>query len=70
MKILEEFLDKRNTASANLTKRWESQFLSSGSSNSGVGIIVQVISHDKGTVEAVGPGPALDTRGGMVIEAL
>ena len=25
-------------------------------------------SHDKGMVEAVGPGPALDTRGGMVIE--
>jgi hypothetical protein len=67
---LEEFSDKRNTASANLTKKWESQFLSSGSSNSDVSIILQIISHDKGMVEAVGPGPALDTGGGMVIEEI
>ncbi|MGB6671623.1 MAG: hypothetical protein WBE34_04235, partial [Candidatus Nitrosopolaris sp.] len=64
LRILEEFSDKRNTTSANLTKKWESPFLSSGSSNSDVSIILQVISHDKGMVEAVGPGPALGTGGG------
>lgn len=48
-------------------KRWESRFLSSGS-KSGVGIILQVISHDTGIVEAVRRVPTLDTGEGIVIE--